>query len=296
LADHLPGAGQIDWSRAALEPDEHFAMLSANDRVWVWGIPLAPLTLSETVAAVSGLVNAGRPAFLITANVHYAMLSERSPELQAINERAALILADGAPLVWASRWREKRLPGRVTGSDLIFELSALAARKGYRLFFMGGADRVAEEAARRLGERYPGLQIAGIESPPFRDLTKEEHHALAAKIKEARADILMVAFTMPNGEKWLAAHLDSLGVPVGVNVGAAIDFAAGRVRRAPAWVQNIGMEWAFRLWLEPRRLVGRYARNAWFCARMICRDLIPNSRRRQPTHSPPCDSEPVPRR
>jgi N-acetylglucosaminyldiphosphoundecaprenol N-acetyl-beta-D-mannosaminyltransferase len=141
------------------------------------------------------------------------------------------------------------------------------------VFFLGGADGVAEEAARRLGERYPGLRIAGFESPPFRELTEEEQDALAARIRKAKADILLVAFTMPNGERWLATNLDSLGVPVGVNVGAAIDFAAGRVNRAPVWIQQAGLEWAFRLWLEPRRLFTRYARNAWFCARMVCRDL-----------------------
>src|SRR5262249_46369912 len=96
---------------------------------------------------------------------------------------------------------------------------------------------------------------------------------LIARIRSARPDLLIAAFTMPKGERWLAANLAALGVPVVVNVGAAIDFAAGRVRRAPRWMQKTGLEWAFRLGLEPKRLFGRYARNAWFIARMVARDL-----------------------
>jgi N-acetylglucosaminyldiphosphoundecaprenol N-acetyl-beta-D-mannosaminyltransferase len=245
----------------------------ASDRVWIWGIPFARLTLAETVAAVGDLIEAGRPAYFITANTHYTMLTEENPDLQAINAGAAFILADGAPLVWASRWHEAPLPERVAGSDLIFELSAAAARNGYRLFFLGGSQGVAAEAARQLGARYPGLQVAGIECPPFRELTVEETMALLARIRSARPDLLIAAFTMPKGERWLAANLEALGVPAVVNVGAAIDFAAGRIRRAPRWMQKTGLEWAFRLGLEPRRLFARYARNAWFIVRMVARDL-----------------------
>lgn len=250
--------------------------------VWVWGVPFAPFSMAKAVAAVERLVGAGRPSYFITANVHYAMLTDENPDLQAINQGAAFILADGAPLVWASRWRESALPERVAGSDLIFELSAEAAKKGHRLFFLGGAEGVATRAVEELCERCPGLQIAGVESPPFRDLSSIEHDALVARIRAARPDILVTAFTMPRGERWLATNCDLLGIPVSVNVGAAIDFAARRIRRAPRWMQRCGLEWAFRLGLEPRRLFGRYARNAWFVARMVSRDLWYAARRHSP--------------
>ena len=243
------------------------------ESVWVWGLPLARLTMAEVVTAVGERIAAGRPAYFITANTHYAMLTGEQPDLPAINARADFILADGAPLVWASRRTGAPLPERVAGSDLIFELSAAAARQGHRLFLVGGGAGVAEEAARRLVARYPGLQVVGTASPPFREWTSEEEADLIAGIRAARPDLLLTAFTMPKGERWLAANVAAMGVPVVVNVGAAIDFAAGRARRAPRWMQRSGLEWAFRLGREPRRLFGRYARNAWFIARMIARDL-----------------------
>jgi N-acetylglucosaminyldiphosphoundecaprenol N-acetyl-beta-D-mannosaminyltransferase len=252
-----------------------------GEPVWVWGVPFAPWTLAETVAAVDELIEAGRPSYFITAPTHYVMLTDQNPDLRAVNARASFIVADGAPLVWASRWHDSTLPERVAGSDLIFELSALAARRGYRLFFVGGAEGVAEEAVRRLSARYPGLQVVGIACPPFRERTAAEEADLIARIREARTDLLIAAFTMPHGERWLEANLDALGVPVVVNFGAAIDFAAGRLRRAPRWMQRSGLEWAFRLGLEPRRLVARYTRNAWFIARMVCRDLEQTLRRRR---------------
>ena len=120
------------------------------DRVCVFGIPLAPLTMAGTVKAICDLIDVGRPAYIITANTHYAMLSEQHVDLRAINEGAAFIIVDGAPLVWASRCKGQPLPERVAGSDLVFELSSVIARKGFRLFLLGGAEGVAIEAARRL--------------------------------------------------------------------------------------------------------------------------------------------------
>ncbi len=245
-----------------------------TETVSVWGVPFAPFRMDDTVAAIDGLIQAGVPSFIITANVHYAMLTELHPELGPINQRAAFILADGAPLVWASRWQGSPLPERVAGSDLIFEMSDLAARKGYRLFLLGGGDGVADLAARRLRDRYTGLQIVGIECPPFRPLTPADEEALIERIRAAKADMLFVAFGQPKGELWIHRHLDQLAVPVCIQVGASLDFAAGRVSRAPRWMQKSGLEWTYRLWLEPRRLFGRYARNAWFVARMMSKHIF----------------------
>jgi N-acetylglucosaminyldiphosphoundecaprenol N-acetyl-beta-D-mannosaminyltransferase len=231
------------------------------------------LTLAETVQRVAALVGKNQPAFFITANSHYVMLTHEHPDLFEVNKRAAFIVADGAPLVWAARRRAVPLPERVAGSDLIFALSDLAARNGYRVFFVGGAPGVAEQAASLLCARYPGLSIAGTATPRFDEQNASAYEQLKKQIQGSRPEILIVAASMPNGERWLASHLVDLGVPLGVNLGASIDFAAGRVRRAPGWMQRSGLEWAFRLSLEPSRLFGRYARNASFLLRMILRDL-----------------------
>jgi N-acetylglucosaminyldiphosphoundecaprenol N-acetyl-beta-D-mannosaminyltransferase len=244
-----------------------------DKRVWVWGLPFAPLSRSQAVEVVAELIEAGQPSFFITANTHYAMLCHANPDLGAVNEQAAFVLADGAPLVWASRWTGSPLPERVAGSDLIFDLCAQASRSGHRIFLLGGAEGVAEQAAQTLSRRYAGLQIVGTECPPFRDLSAEEHVTLLDRIREAEPDILFVAFGQPKGEFWIARHLQALGVPVCVQIGASLDFAAGRVRRAPLSIQRLGLEWAYRLSLEPSRLAPRYARNAWFLFGMVARDL-----------------------
>jgi N-acetylglucosaminyldiphosphoundecaprenol N-acetyl-beta-D-mannosaminyltransferase len=242
--------------------------------VRVWGLPLAPFTFAQTVEQIDRLIQSGQPHYVITANIHYAMLAGRDPGLAAVNAGAAFLVADGMPLVWASCLRRRRLPERVTGADLFPALCALAAERGYRVFLVGGAPGVGEEAARRLQLRYQGLQVAGIESPPFRPLTSEEHAGLIGRIRSARPDLLFLALSQPLGERWLAENVEDMGVPVCLQIGAALDFAAGRVPRAPRLIQRIGMEWAYRLYREPGRLLFRYLDNTRFLLRMLLRDLL----------------------
>ena len=232
--------------------------------VWALGLPLAPLTMAGTIEAVNALIARRAPSFFITANLNYAMLTDQSPELRDVNRQAAFIVADGMPLVWAGR-----LPERVAGSDLLFELAGNAAREGHRVFLVGGAEGVAVAAADCLAGRYPGLNVVGIEVPPFRRQTDEEEAAMIARIRMAEPDLLIGAFSQPFGETWLAANTTRLGVPVCVQLGASLNFGAGRVRRSPRWIARLGLEWAFRLAVEPRRLARRYFRNASFLARRL---------------------------
>lgn len=249
------------------------ALIERQSSVRVWGLPLAPLTLAGTLDAVDRLIAAGEASYFITANVNYAMLTARDARLAAVNEEAAFVLADGMPLVWASHWKGGRLPERVAGSDLVPALCGRAAERGHRVFFLGGAPGVADAAAERLRQRYPGLQVAGVESPPFRPLTAPEEAALVARIRATRPDLLFAALGQPRGELWLSQQREALAVPVCVQVGASLDFAAGRVARAPRWVQRLGIEWIYRAALEPRRLAGRYARNVAFLAGRLTGDL-----------------------
>jgi N-acetylglucosaminyldiphosphoundecaprenol N-acetyl-beta-D-mannosaminyltransferase len=240
---------------------------------WVWGLPLAPMTRGQAAEAVMKLIEAGRPSYFITANTHYAMLTAERPELRPVNDRAAFLLADGAPLVWASRRGATPLPERVAGSDLVYDLCEHAARLGHGVYLLGGAEGVADEAARRLVALYPGLRVVGTACPPPGSLSGEGCCRVIADVRAARPDLLMVALGQPKGELWLAEHLDELGVPACVQVGATLDFVAGRVRRAPRLIQKVGMEWAFRIYTDPARLGPRYARNALFLLGSLARGL-----------------------
>ena len=273
MTQRVPGDGQENSDYILLENADSSGPPPGSDRVWIFGVPVAPLTMADTVKAICNLIGLGVPAYIITANTHYAMLSDQHVDLRAINERAAFIVADGAPLVWASRYKGQPLPERVAGSDLIFELSSVAARMGFRLFLLGGGDGVALEAARRLCAFYPGLRVVGTECPSLQRLNQQEEAALIARIRAAKPDILLVAFGQPKGERWIYQHLDELVVPVSIQVGASLDFAAGAIRRAPRWMQKAGLEWVFRVALEPRRLFWRYASDAWFLARVFARHL-----------------------
>lgn len=242
------------------------------ERVEVFGLALARLTYEETLDRVDALIERGEPAYFITANLHYAMLCARDPRLAAVNRRAAFLVADGMPLVWYSRLLGRPIPERVTGADLVVRISERAAQKGRRLFLLGGAPGVAETAAAALCRRYPTLAIAGVEAPHLDALSPQEHAALVRRVREARPHVLFVALGQPKGELWLAEHCAALGVPACVQIGASLDFAAGRVRRAPRWVQRTGLEWLWRAAREPRRLAPRYAADAAFLLKSLLRD------------------------
>jgi N-acetylglucosaminyldiphosphoundecaprenol N-acetyl-beta-D-mannosaminyltransferase len=202
------------------------------------------------------------------------MLTAQDPHLRSVNRAAAFIVADGMPLVWASRWRKKRLPERITGADLVPGLCQRAAERGYRLFLLGGGPGVAEEAAAKLCQEFPGLQIVGTLAPPFRQLSPGEQGEVIARVRKARPDLLFAALGQPKGELWLHENVQALGVPVCAQIGASLDFAAGRVPRAPRLLQQVGLEWVYRLYREPRRLFLRYVRNALFISRMLASDAV----------------------
>jgi exopolysaccharide biosynthesis WecB/TagA/CpsF family protein len=165
------------------------------------------------------------------------------------------------------------LPERVAGADLVPELLAVAADKGYRVFFLGGKPEVAARAVERLRTKYPDIEIAGHHSPPFAPLEKMDHEEIGRRIRKAEPDILLVSFGCPKAEKWISMNYQSLAVPVSMGVGATIDFLAGEVKRAPVSMQRVGLEWVFRFLQEPSRLGPRYAKDlrrfSWAIARQL---------------------------
>lgn len=273
LAAAAEPAGAATGSAAA-DPAATLELLQ-RPPVRIWGVPLQPLTFQQTVDVVDAWIGTPRePGYFITANLNYVMLSHQHAELAEVNRRAAFLVADGMPLVWYSRLLGRRLPQRVAGSDLIYALCQRASRRGYRVFFLGGLPEVAEAAASRLVRLYPGLQLAGVESPPFRPLSEQETRALCRRIRQAGTDLLFVAFGQPKGELWIYRNLHRLGVPMSVQLGASFDFVAGRVRRAPRWMQRSGLEWLHRVASDPRRLGPRMARNLLFLLKMLLRDAV----------------------
>jgi N-acetylglucosaminyldiphosphoundecaprenol N-acetyl-beta-D-mannosaminyltransferase len=178
------------------------------------------------------------------------------------------------PIFWRSKLNKQQLPERVAGADLIYALAERSSLRGYRMFLMGGDEGVAQQAADKLQELYPRLTIAGVECPPFRQLTVDEQDQLCGRIRASKPDILLVAFGQPKGEFWIEENYQSLGVPFCIQLGASFDFIVGKARRAPVWMQKIGMEWLFRSISDPRRLLPRYLKNGFYLMKAIRRDLL----------------------
>ncbi len=223
------------------------------------GVAFDAVTMDEALARIEAMVASGQPHYVVTPNVDFLVQARRDAELRRILLEASLVLCDGTPLVWTSRWLGNPLPERVAGADLAPRLIARAAQKNWRLFLLGATPEANAEAAARLRAQYPSLALAGHYSPPFSPLHEMDHDDIARRIRAARPDILFVSFGCPKQEKWIARHYQALGVPVCLGVGAVIDFLAGRVSRAPRWMQRGGLEWLYRLAQEPRRLFRRYA-------------------------------------
>jgi N-acetylglucosaminyldiphosphoundecaprenol N-acetyl-beta-D-mannosaminyltransferase len=244
----------------------------------VWGNSFACLTMQQTIELADSVIGNGRPEYFITANLNYLMLSSQSHRLREINRQCCCIVADGTPIVARSRFSDRPLPERVTGADMIINLAKLAAEKGYRIFFLGGAEGVADAAAEALRRLFPDLQVAGTLCPPFRPLNSQEHAEMIESIRSSQADVLLVAFGQPKGEIWIADHFQELNIPLSIQLGASFDFLAGTARRAPRIWQAVGCEWLYRALSDPKRLVPRYWKNMLFLAQLIQKDVREYSR------------------
>lgn len=230
-------------------------------RVDVLGVHVSAVNMPSAVAEVSRWIAEGRRRYICVTGVHGVMESRDDDDLRAIHNASGMTTPDGMPLVWASRYAGMSHVRRVYGPDLMLALCEEAVRHGWRFFLYGGRDGVPERLADRLRARFPGLQIVGCWSPPFRELTSAEHVEVDERINAARPDVVWVGLSTPKQERWMAAHRDRLDAPALIGVGAAFDIHAGLVRQAPGWMQRSGLEWAFRLSQEPGRLWRRYLRS-----------------------------------
>ena len=227
----------------------------------VLGVRVHAVQIPDIVQIVEKWIRKrGSTQYVAVTGMHGVSESQEDPHFREILDAAGLVIPDGMPLVWVGRLEGHReMKHRTPGSEVMEHFCRETGSK-YRHFFYGGAPGVAEDLARTEQRRY-GIQVAGTYCPPFRPLTQEEEGEVESILKDAAPDVLWVGLSTPKQEKWMYQHRDRIQVPVMFGVGAAFDMNTGRLKRAPAWMQEAGLEWLFRLLVEPRRLWRRYILN-----------------------------------
>jgi N-acetylglucosaminyldiphosphoundecaprenol N-acetyl-beta-D-mannosaminyltransferase len=227
----------------------------------VLGVRLALTDYDEMLDWISEMVASRQRGFLCACNVHTVMASREDPDLYASLQAASVNVPDGQPLVWAINALGHSLSGRVYGPELMSRACVQAAELGHRFYLYGGRNQGAlVQLALNLRKHHPGVKIVGGYSPPHRPLSDEERDAVVDEINRSQADVVWAGIGVPKQEKWMAEMRPQLDAPVLIGVGAAFDFHAGLVPQAPNWIQESGLEWAYRLAHEPRRLWKRYLR------------------------------------
>jgi N-acetylglucosaminyldiphosphoundecaprenol N-acetyl-beta-D-mannosaminyltransferase len=217
------------------------------------------VTFAEAIDRVEELVRAKKGGSVYTPNVDHVCLFNEDPRFRAAYEATDLSLVDGMPVLWASKILGRGLPEKISGSDLVAPLAERAARLGWRVYLLGGGDGVAERAKAKLEELAPGVQIVGTSSPRVNlDESAESRAPVIESIRSTSPDLLFVALGSPKQESWIYEVRDALRPTVCIGVGASFDFIVGIQQRAPKWVASAGLEWAYRLSRDPKRLWRRY--------------------------------------
>ena len=220
------------------------------ERVNILGVDVDAVTMAEAVDVVRRAMDTRAGIMVATANAEMLMRATHDEELRRILNASALVVPDGAGTVWAARHLGHAMPERVAGYDLAQELLRCAPAEGRRVYFFGSAPGVAEKAKAKAEQLYPGIEIVGARNGFF---SPADNAAIIAEIRAARPDLLLVALGVPKQEKWIAAHLAALDVPVAIGVGGTLDVMAGVMKRAPYWMQRAKLEWLFRGLMQPKR-------------------------------------------
>ena len=233
-----------------LYPDTGAELETPSIALELMGVPIHDVTMQETVRWVIRWITHRGHYQIATVNPEFLIRARDDPAFRGVLRHAALCIPDGIGIVWAARLRRASLRERVAGSDLVPRLAEEAAYRGWRVFFLGAAPGVAEATARILSKHYPDLQVAGCYagSP-----APEEELEIGERVRRSRADLLFVAYGAPRQDLWLSRNLARTGAAVGIGVGGSFDFIAGVSKRAPRWIQRMGLEWFYRLLREPRR-------------------------------------------
>lgn len=220
------------------------------------------LNMNEAVNRIDELITANKNSYVVTPNVDHIVKIEQDNEFREIYKNADLILTDGMPLIWISKFKKNPIKEKVSGSDLFPKVCELASKKNYKIFLLGADEGVGEIAAQKLTEKYKGLNICGTYSPKFGfENDPEEIDKIIKIVNKNKPHILAVGLGAPKQEKFIYKYKDKLNVPVSLAIGATIDFEAGKVKRAPVFFQKMGLEWLYRLAKEPKRMYKRYLIN-----------------------------------
>lgn len=236
-------------------------MLLNAETVDILDVPIAAVNLSQAIARIEKWIEEGKRTYVTLTGVHGIMESQDDPKIMRFHREAGMCLPDGMPTVWWGQLAGHKNMGRVYGPDLMLEVMEQSVSKGYTHFLYGGKEGVPELLQSRLKQKFPGIKILGAISPPFRPMTEEEEKGLEELIQRLSPDITWVGLGTPKQERWMADHVGKLNSKVLIGVGAAFDFHTGLLRQAPAWIRKMGMEWFFRLCMEPGRLWKRYLKN-----------------------------------
>lgn len=263
-------------------------MKNSEDRIRIFGMSVDRVNLTEAVQRINGWCdnNDNKCHYVVTPNLDHAVQFQNNVAFRTAYEKASLVVADGWPIVTASRLFANALPERVAGSDLIPALLSSARPEQTRtVFLLGAAEGVAEVAAANIRQNWSGIKVVGTYSPPFGfegdAVVKQD---IIRRINHCRPDLLIVGFGAPKQELWLSEFHDQLSVGVAIAAGATIDFLAGRQTRAPVWIRRLRLEWSHRLLTNPRRLAGRYAKNAWQLPWLMYREFCEQRDSRQLPH------------
>ncbi|HEY5076409.1 MAG TPA: WecB/TagA/CpsF family glycosyltransferase [Acidimicrobiia bacterium] len=233
-----------------------------GQRVDVLGVGISAVDPARALGRISRWIEEGTQNYVCVTGMHGVMEARHDEELRRIHNESGLTTPDGMPMVWAANFAGASSVQRVYGPDLMLAVCARAAERGWGIFLYGGRDdEVLDLLRSNLTARCPGLRIVGAYSPPFRELTPDEDASVVRAINEAMPEIVWVGLSTPKQERWMAAHMGRIDASVLVGVGAAFDIHAGTLRQAPRWMQRSGLEWLFRLAIEPRRLARRYIVN-----------------------------------
>ncbi|GIN90671.1 UDP-N-acetyl-D-mannosamine transferase [Siminovitchia terrae] len=243
-------------------------------RVHLFNCYIDNLNMDETISKVNEIIIERKPVQHVVVNASKVVLMQKDKKLNEIIKSCALVNADGQSIIWASKILNRPIKERVTGIDLMIQLLKLADKKHYNIFLLGAKEEVVNKVAKKITSEYPNLNLVGYKDGYFKE---DENEQVVTFINKSKPDILFVGISSPKKEYWLSENLSKLGVPFCMGVGGSFDVIAGETKRAPNWMQSIGLEWFYRLIQEPKRMWKRYLiGNLKFCLYVLKQLFIKN--------------------